>query len=198
MGYMGSGKTTILRLLMKLYDPSKGSIKFDNIDLSEIDPYNLRMSVGYVSQEPTLFFGTIRDNLLIGNANVSDERMVWAAEKSGLLDFISKYPQGIGFPIGEGGAGLSFGQRQTVNIARCLLRDPKILLMDEPTSGMDNTSELYFIKRFQSILADKTFILVTHRKSLLALVDRVIILHNGKIVRDTDKNSVLDIFDGNK
>ena len=200
VGYMGSGKTTILRLLMKLYDPSKGSIKFDNIDLSEIDPYNLRMSVGYVSQEPTLFFGTIRDNLLIGNTNLTDEKLAWAAEKSGLLDFIGKYPQGIGFPIGEGGAGLSFGQRQTINIARCLLKEPKILLMDEPTSGMDNTAELYFIKRFQTVLTDQTFILVTHRKSLLALVDRVIIMHNGKIVRDTDKNSVLDIIDntGNK
>ena len=198
VGYMGSGKTTILRLLMKLYDPNKGMIKIDNVDLSEIDPYNLRMYMGYVSQEPTLFFGTIRDNLLIGNANVSDEKLAWAAEKSGLLDFISKYPQGIGFPLGEGGAGLSFGQRQTVNITRCLLRDPKILLMDEPTSGMDNTSELYFIKRFQSLLTDQTFILVTHRKSLLALVDRVIIIHNGKIIRDTDKNSVLDIIDNHK
>ncbi len=198
VGYMGSGKTTILRLLMKLYDPNKGMIKIDNVDLSEIDPYNLRMYAGYVSQEPTLFFGTIRDNLLIGNANVSDERLAWAAEKSGLLDFISKYPQGIGFPLGEGGAGLSFGQRQTVNIARCLLRDPKILLMDEPTSGMDNTSELYFIKRFQSLLTDQTFVLVTHRKSLLALVDRVIIIHNGKVIRDTDKNSVLDIIDNHK
>lgn len=195
VGYMGSGKTTILRLLTKLYDPSKGMIKIDNIDISQIDPFNLRMFVGYVSQEPTLFFGTIRDNLLIGNSNVSDERLAWAAEKSGLLDFISKYPQGISFPIGEGGAGLSFGQRQTINIARCLLRNPKILLMDEPTSGMDNTSELYFIKRFQTILTNQTVILVTHRKSLLSLVDRVIIMHNGKIVKDTDKNSVLDIID---
>ena len=144
---------------------------------------------------PTLFFGTIKDNLLIGNQNVSDERLAWAAEKAGLLDFISKYPQGINFPIGEGGAGLSFGQRQTINIARCLLRNPKILLMDEPTSGMDNTSELYFIKRLQSILSNQTVILVTHRKSLLSLVDRVIIMHNGKIVKDTDKNSVLDIID---
>lgn len=198
VGYMGSGKTTILRLLMKLYEPTKGMIKIDNVDLSEIDPYNLRMYAGYVSQEPTLFFGTIRDNLLIGNANVSDEKIAWAAEKSGLLDFISKYPQGLGFPLGEGGAGLSFGQRQTVNIARCLLRDPKILLMDEPTSGMDNTSELYFIKRFQTLLTDQTFILVTHRKSLLALVDRVIIIHNGKIIKDTDKNSVLDIIDSHR
>ena len=195
VGYMGSGKTTVLRLIMKLYDPSKGMIKIDNVDLSQIDPFNLRMFAGYVSQEPTLFFGTIRDNLLIGNSNVTDAKIAWAAEKSGLLDFISKYPQGLAFPIGEGGAGLSFGQRQTVNIARCLLREPKILLMDEPTSGMDNTSELYFIKRFQTLLTDQTFVLVTHRKSLLALVDRVIIMHNGKIVRDTDKNSVLDMID---
>ena len=195
VGYMGSGKTTLLKLIAKLYDPSKGMIKIDNVDVSQLDPFNLRMFVGYVSQEPTLFFGTIRDNLLIGNSTVSDEKLAWAAEKSGLLDFIGKYPQGISFPVGEGGAGLSFGQRQTINIARCLLRDPKILLMDEPTSGMDNTSELYFIKRFQTVLTDHTFILVTHRKSLLALVDRVIIMHNGKIVKDTDKNSVLDIID---
>jgi ATP-binding cassette subfamily C protein LapB len=198
VGYMGSGKTTILRLLMKLYEPTKGMIKLDSVDLNEIDAYNLRMYAGYVSQEPTLFFGTIRDNLLVGNVSVSDEKLAWAAEKAGLLDFIGKYPQGIGFPIGEGGAGLSFGQRQTVNITRCLLRDPKILLMDEPTSGMDNTSELHFIKRFKSLLKDQTFIVVTHRKSLLALVDRVIILHNGKIVQDADKNTVLNMIDGNK
>ena len=192
IGRIGSGKSTIERLLLGLYDPDEGSVLIDGTDVRQIDPADLRRSVGVVPQDIYLFFGSVKENIAIGAPYADDTAILRAARISGVDEFISKHPLGLDLPVGERGMSLSGGQRQAVAVARALLLDPPILLMDEPTSAMDNTTEGRFKARLGTVLTNKTLIMVTHRGSLLTLVDRLIVMDGGRIVADGPKEIVME------
>ena len=192
LGRIGSGKSTIARLLIGLYEPADGAVLMDGTDIRQIDPADLRRNVGYVSQDNYLFFGTVRDNIAFGAPHLDDPAILRAAHVAGVSDFLRSHPHGFDLQVGERGMALSGGQRQAIVIARALLLDPKIILLDEPTSNMDNSTEAMFKKRLGEILPDKTLLLVTHRSSLLSLVDRLLIVDGGKIVADGPKEDVLN------
>ncbi len=192
LGRIGSGKSTIARLLIGLYEPADGAVLADGTDIRQIDPADLRRNVGYVSQDNYLFFGTVRDNIAFGAPHLDDQAIQRAAHVAGVSDFLRSHPHGFDLQVGERGMALSGGQRQAIVIARALLLDPKIILLDEPTSNMDNSTEAMFKKRLGEILPDKTLLLVTHRSSLLTLVDRLLIVDGGKIVADGPKADVLN------
>ena len=190
LGKIGSGKSTLLKLINNLYEPTKGSVLIDNLDTRQIDPTDLRHAIGSVPQEPFLFMGTIKDNLTIGEQYVSDEEILRVSKIAGLDEFLGKHEAGYDLLVGERGEGLSGGERQSVTLARALISDPNIIMLDEPTNSMDRQTEKAFINRLQNIVADKTLIVVTHKTSLLQLVDRIIIVENGKIVVDGPKEEV--------
>ncbi len=191
LGRIGSGKSTIARLLIGLYEPAEGAILADGTDIRQIDPADLRRNVGYVSQDNYLFFGTVRDNIAFGAPHLDDQTIMRAAEVAGVTEFVRTHPLGLDLQVGERGMSLSGGQRQSIVIARALLLDPPIIVLDEPTSNMDNSSEAAFKRRMGAILEDKTLVLITHRSSLLTLVDRLIIIDGGKVVADGPKEQVL-------
>ncbi|MCK6454645.1 MAG: type I secretion system permease/ATPase [Alphaproteobacteria bacterium] len=192
IGRIGSGKSTIERLIMGLYEPQDGAVLIDGVDARQIDPAELRRSIGCVLQENFLFFGSIKDNIVLGAFHVDDAAILRAARIAGVDEFTSRHPQGLDMPVGEGGRTLSGGQRQSVAIARAMLFDPPILLLDEPTSSMDNSTENRFKARLQEILPGRTLVLVTHRGSMLTLVDRLIVLDGGRIVADGPKDDVMN------
>lgn len=192
LGKIGSGKSTIEKLVMGLYEPEAGAVLIDGTDIRQIDPADLRSNISYIPQDIYLFRGTIRDNIAMGAEHVDDETILKASQLSGVHDFVSKHPLGYDIPVGEGGANLSGGQRQSVAVARALVRDPSLFIFDEPSAMMDQTTERGLIERLQFAIKDKTLILVTHRPSLLALVDRVIIIDNGQVVADGPRDKVLD------
>jgi ATP-binding cassette, subfamily C, bacterial LapB len=192
IGRIGSGKSTIERLLLGLYDPDEGSVLVDGTDVRQIDPADLRRSVGVVPQDVYLFFGTVKENIALGAPYADDSAILRAARISAVDEFISKHPLGLDLPVGERGLSLSGGQRQAIAVARALLLDPPILLLDEPTSAMDNTTEGRFKARLGTVLTNKTLILVTHRGSLLTLVDRLIVMDGGRIVADGPKEIVME------
>lgn len=191
IGRVGSGKTTLQKLLLGLYQPSEGSVSIDGVDLRQLDPADLRRNVGYVPQDVTLFYGTLRENISIGAPYADDAAVVAAAEAGGLTEFVNRHPDGFDMMIGERGESLSGGQRQGVAIARAFLMDPPILLLDEPTSAMDFTSEQQFKERLKIIAAHKTVLIVTHRNSLLDLATRVMVVDDGKIVADGPRDQVI-------
>jgi ATP-binding cassette subfamily C protein LapB len=191
LGRIGSGKSTIARLSIGLYEPAEGAVLTDGTDIRQIDPADLRRNVGYVSQDNYLFFGTVRDNISFGAPHMDDQSILRAATLAGVTDFLRTNPLGFDLPVGERGMSLSGGQRQAITIARALLLDPPILILDEPTSCMDNSSEATFKNRLTEALSGKTLILITHRSSLLSLVNRLIIVEGGKIVADGTKEEVL-------
>jgi ATP-binding cassette subfamily C protein LapB len=191
IGRVGSGKSTVTRLLLGLYKPLSGSIRVDGIDINQIDPVDLRKQIGYVSQDSVLFYGTIRDNIAIGMPTAEDAAIMEAAKMAGADSFIHRHPSGYGMHVGEKGEGLSGGQRQTIAIARALLADPSVWLFDEPTSSMDNSSENELIQRLATHLLGKTVLLVTHRTALFPLVDRIIVMDSGHMVMDGPKDKVI-------
>jgi ATP-binding cassette, subfamily C, bacterial LapB len=192
VGRIGSGKTTMERLVMNLYEPEDGAVLIDGTDIRQVDPADLRRHVGCVLQDGGLFFGTVKDNITLGAPYVDEASIHRAASISGVENFIKGHPLGFDLPVGEGGRMLSGGQRQAIVIARALLMDPPILVMDEPTSSMDNSTENTFKAKLGEILAGKTLLLVTHRNSMLSLVDRLIVVDGGKVVADGPKATVLD------
>ncbi|MCK6392380.1 type I secretion system permease/ATPase [Zoogloea sp.] len=192
IGRIGSGKTTIEKLVLGLYQPTEGAIFIDGIDSRQIDPAELRRAIGFVPQDVTLFYGTLKHNIAMGAPFADDSAILAAAELSGVKEFADTHPQGFEMPIGERGESLSGGQRQAVAIARALLNDPPILLLDEPSSSMDHQSEEGLKQRLRRFAASKTMILVTHRTSLLDLVDRLIVLDQGQIVADGPKAQVVE------
>jgi len=192
IGRIGSGKSTIERLIMGLYDPTEGSVLVDGTDTRQIDPADLRRSIGVVPQDNYLFFGTVKENIALGAPYADDEMVLRAARISGVDEFTSRHPLGLDMPVGERGQSLSGGQRQAISIARALLLDPPILMMDEPTSSMDNTTEGRFKQRLQSMVGGKTMVLVTHRGSLLTLVDRLLVMDGGRLVADGPKDQVME------
>lgn len=192
IGRSGSGKSSLSKLLVNLYQPSAGNILIDGIDSRQLDVNDLRHSIGYVPQDIQLFNGTLRDNLLCGARYIDDETMLRAAELAGVNDFARLHPDGYNLQVGERGSRLSGGQRQAVALARALLLDPPLLLLDEPTSSMDNTSEEKIKHALVPCIAGKTLLLVTHRASMLSLVDRLIIVDKGRIIADGPKAVVMD------
>lgn len=192
IGRIGSGKSTLERLIMGLYDPTEGAVMIDGTDTRQLDPADLRRNVGVVAQDVYLFFGSVKDNIALGAQGVDDASILRASRISGVEEFASKHPLGLDMPVGERGANLSGGQRQAVSVARALLLQPPILMLDEPTSSMDNTTESRFKARLNTILGNKTLLMVTHRSSLLNLVDRLIVMDGGRVVADGPKADVME------
>ena len=192
IGRSGSGKSSLAKLLVGLYQPDDGSLLVDGVDIRQIDVSELRHNIGYVPQDIQLLAGTLRDNLVSGARYVEDEMVLQAAELAGVHEFASLHPQGYELQVGERGQNLSGGQRQNVALARALLLNPPILLLDEPTSAMDNTGEERLKQRLQSVIENKTVILVTHRASLLSLVDRLLVIDRGQILADGPKAAVME------
>jgi len=191
LGKIGSGKSTLLKLIMNLYEPTKGSVLVDGLDTRQIDPVDLRQAIGSVPQEPFLFMGTVKDNLSIGEQYVSDEEILRVSKIAGLDEFLGKHEAGYDLLVGERGDGLSGGEKQSVTLARALISDPNILMLDEPTNSMDSQTEKNFISRLERIVQDKTLVVVTHKTSILKLVDRVIIVEDGKVIVDGPKDEVI-------
>ena len=192
IGRSGSGKSSLAKLLVGLYQPDSGSLLVDGVDIRQIDVSELRHNIGYVAQDIQLLAGTLRDNLVSGARYVDDEMVLQAAELAGVHEFARLHPQGYELQVGERGQNLSGGQRQNVALARALLLNPPILLLDEPTSAMDNTGEERLKQRLQSVIENKTVILVTHRASLLSLVDRLLVIDRGQILADGPKAAVME------
>ncbi|GAB4398099.1 MAG: type I secretion system permease/ATPase [Rhodoferax sp.] len=191
LGRIGSGKTTLEKLILGLYRPTSGALLVDGIDQRQLDPAELRRNIGYVPQDPTLFYGTLRENITLGWPLATDEAVVRAADVAGLTDYVNLHPLGFDMMIGERGESLSGGQRQSVAIGRAVVSDPPILLLDEPTASMDQASESLIKRKLAEYSKGKTLIVVTHRTSLLDLVSRVVILDSGKVVADGPKEQVI-------
>ncbi len=198
LGRIGSGKSTILRLMANLYQPSEGRVEVDGIDLRQIDPADYRLRVGFVSQEPRLFKGTLRENVIMGRAGLDATHLAEVARITGLDRVVAQHPQGWELSVGEMGGLLSGGQRQLVALARCLITRPQILLMDEPTSSMDAQSEVMFLRQLKEAAGKRTLVMVTHRPAVLDLVDRIIVVDGGRIVLDGPKAAVLAALSGQK
>jgi ATP-binding cassette subfamily C protein LapB len=198
VGRIGSGKTTIERLLLGLFEPEEGAVLVDGTDIRQLDPADLRRSIGCVLQDPHLFFGSVKDNITLGAPYVDEASVIRAATLAGVDQFVRQHPLGYDMPVGENGRMLSGGQRQSVAVARALLLNPQIMVFDEPTSSMDNSTEAAFKQRLAAIARGKTIILVTHRHSMLALVDRLIVLDRGKVVADGPKSGVLEALMGGR
>jgi ATP-binding cassette subfamily C protein LapB len=192
IGRVGSGKSTLLRLILGLYQPTAGSIRIDGVDIRQLDPSELRRNVGYVPQDITLFYGSLKENILLATPHLDDADLLAAADVAGLSDMVNTHPRGFDMVVGERGESLSGGQRQGVAIARAVVHNPPILLMDEPTGSMDHTSEEIIKQRLREFSAHKTMLIVTHRTSLLDLVDRLIVVDNGRIVADGPKERVVE------
>jgi ATP-binding cassette, subfamily C, bacterial LapB len=198
LGRIGSGKTTIERLILGLYEPSDGAVLVDGTDIRQLDPTDLRQNIGCVLQDPHLFYGSVKDNITLGAPYVDEASVIRAATLAGVDQFVRQHPLGYDMPVGENGRMLSGGQRQSVAVARALLLNPQIMVFDEPTSSMDNSTEAAFKQRLGAIARGKTIILVTHRHSMLALVDRLIVLDRGKVVADGPKSGVLEALMGGR
>lgn len=196
IGRIGSGKSTIAKLLLNLYQPKSGSVFLDGIDIAQIDPADLRRNIAYVSQDITLFKGSVKDNIAYRFSRVSDEQMIRSSVISGADEFIRKHPKGYEMPIGERGMGLSGGQRQSIGIARALLLDCPVVILDEPTNSMDQLTEHRLIANLKEYLTDKTVILITQKNTVLPLVDRIIVLNDGRIHMDGPKDEVLAKLSG--
>jgi len=192
IGRIGSGKSTIEKLVLGMYEASEGSVRIDGIDINQIDPVDLRRNFGYMPQDIMLFAGSVRDNIVIGSPQTEDDRLVEIAKLTGVSDMVNRHPQGFDMQVGERGAALSGGQRQTVAVARSLIHDPNILILDEPTASMDNSSEEQIKAMLKAYAKDKTMLVVTHKMSLLSLVDRIIVMDAGRVVADGPKEAVLD------
>ena len=198
LGKIGSGKSTLLRVLARLFTPTAGQIFADGLDVTQIDPADWRKHVGFVSQDSRLFYGSLRENIMIGTPDATSKEFLRVLKLTGLDQIAAKHPMGINLPIGEMGDGLSGGQRQLVSLARSLIARPAMLLLDEPTSSMDMQTENKFIEHLKNATDDQTLVVVTHRPSLLSLVDRIIVIDDGKVVADGPKDHVLASLAGKK
>jgi ATP-binding cassette subfamily C protein LapB len=192
LGNMGSGKSTLLKLIQGFYHPQKGAVRVDDLDLLQLDPLLIRQYMGYLEQSPKLLFGTALSNIKLKDSQVEDSKVIAAANLSGASRFLNHHPEGFAMPVAEQGKGLSGGQIQSLALARTLLLDPPILLLDEPTSSMDSGAVQSFLQQMKTYLNNKTLLLVTHKQSLLQLVDRIILMQHGKIVMDDKRDKVLN------
>ncbi len=196
VGRMGAGKSVLGKLLMGLFQPREGAVKFGGVDIRQMSEVDLRNRIGYLPQDVVLFYGSIRDNIALSNPSMNDQLVLRAATIAGVTNFIRSSAAGFGAQVGERGMSLSGGQRQAVALARSLVNDPDVLILDEPTSNMDNASERAIIKRLASVIEGKTVIIITHRMSLLDLADRLIVIDGGRVIDDGPKQEVLQRLRG--
>lgn len=196
IGRIGSGKSTISRLMMGLYEPNEGTVLFDDTDYRQIDPADLRRKTAYIAQDIVLLSGTVRENITASVPHASEDDILSAARAAGVHDFISAHPMGYDAPVGERGEGLSGGQRQTIALARAMLLNPALYICDEPTNAMDVQAESVFTKHMAEQSVGKTLILITHRQHMLSLVDRIILIDQGKVVMDAPRDKVLSVLAG--
>ncbi|MBF4991566.1 type I secretion system permease/ATPase [Methylophilus sp. QUAN] len=190
IGRMGSGKTTINKLILGLYQPTEGAILIDGIDARQIDPAELRRSIGYVQQDNHLFYGSLRENITLRHPHADDHSVLQAAQVGGIADFVNAHPKGFDLEVGERGDTLSGGQRQGVGIARAFVTQPQIVLLDEPTSAMDHSGEETVKRNIAQATADKTMIVISHRNAMLELAERLIVIDAGQVVADGNKEDV--------
>lgn len=190
LGRNGSGKSSLLKALVGLLQTTKGVVKIDNININQLDPSDLRRDVTYLSQESRLFHGSIRDNLTLGSPLVSDQEIMSVVSITGIKKFIDQLPNGLDYMIQEGGYGLSGGQLQSLLLARTMLRSPNVILLDEPTASLDDIAEKEFVENLGSWSQGKTLIVATHRKRVLEIVDRIIIISDGQIYKDQLKSEM--------
>lgn len=198
LGRMGSGKSTINKLILGLYQPTEGAILIDGIDLRQIDPAELRRSIGYVQQDTHLFYGTLRENITMRAPHSNDAAVLAAAHIGGIDEFANGHPKGFDLLVGERGETLSGGQKQAVGIARAFVTSPTIVLLDEPTSAMDHSGEDAVKKRLAEATADKTMVLISHRSGLFDLVSRLIVIDSGRVVADGNKQDVIEALRAGK
>ena len=191
IGKMGSGKSSLGKLLLGLYQPGEGAVLFGGVDIRQLATADLRSRIGFLPQEVVLFYGTIRDNIALGDPTINDHLVLRAAAISGVADFVKRHPAGYGAQVGEQGRNLSGGQRQAGGLARALVRAPDILVLDEPTSNMDVDSERLVQRRLASLPGDKTLVVITHRLSMLSIVNRLVVMEEGKILLDGPRDAVL-------
>ncbi len=191
LGRIGCGKTTLEKLILGLYQPTEGAVLVDGIDLRQLDPAELRRQIGYVQQDVMLFYGSLRENIMLGAPLADEAAIVKAAEIGGILSLVNQHPKGFDMLVGERGESLSGGQRQGVAIARAVINDPPIVLLDEPTSSMDHSSEEDIKRRLAEFAKGKTVLVISHRTSLLDLADRIIVMDGGRIMADGPKEQVI-------
>jgi ATP-binding cassette subfamily C protein LapB len=192
IGRVASGKSTLGRLICGLYAPTDGVYTIDGFDSRQFHPHQLRRAFRYVGQEAELFNGTVRENLLLGAAGATDEQMLAAVERSGADIFLARGATGFDLPVGERGGRLSGGQRSFMALARALIEPSTLLYLDEPTGAMDTQSEAYFVEKLaKAIRPEQTLVISTHRISMLALVDRLIVIDRGRIIADGPKAQVM-------
>ena len=191
LGQVGSGKSTLLRLMAGLYKASSGSVRVDNLDVLQIEPTEFRNRIGYVGQDSQLFMGSLRDNLVLSDSWITDERIMQVLKSLGLHTMVAVHPRGLDMPLTEAGGGLSGGQRQLLSVARMMLRDPVYVFMDEPTANMDQDTEARVIRVLGEWLKGRTLLISTHRPQLLAWVNRIAIMKQGKIVTQGPRDEVL-------
>ena len=196
LGRIGSGKTTLLRLICGLQAPDTGAVLLDNADIRQIRPKDVRKNIGVVLQNPILFSGTIRDNLLMGKPEATDEELIEAARIAGADSFIGMLPGGFDFPLSERGQELSSGMRQAIAIARAVISKPNILVMDEPTASMDNATEAQLVDRLMEAMTDTTCLFVTHRGAMLKMADHVVVMEKGQIAMAGPRDKVLEKLQG--
>jgi len=192
IGRNGSGKTTLAKVLLGLYQPTTGNLRFDGINHAQIHPSDLRRNYGYLPQEVTLFHGSIRDNILFGTRQVTEYQLVRAVQLSGVSLFTDIETDGLDMQVGEGGQALSRGQRQSIALARAILNDPPLLLLDEPTASLDARAENQFVRSMKLTGKDRTLLLITHKMQILNLVDRVIVLDRGRLILDGQRDEILE------
>lgn len=191
LGRNGAGKSTLLQLLAGMQTPQQGLIHLDQLNLALIDPADVRRDVGLLNQNSMLFYGTIRENLLLGAPLATDEDLLQALNMAGALKFVQEKKEGLDHLVLEGGTGFSGGQRQALLLARLLVRQPNILLLDEPTAAIDDVAEKEFINQMKPWLGARTLVIATHRRAVLELVDRIIVLNDGKVVMDAPRQQIM-------
>lgn len=191
VGGMGGGKTTLVRLISGLLAPSSGSILLGGVEMSHLDPRDIRRDVSIVSQFPTLFSGSIKENILLGNPKASDEDLLMACQASGVSDFINSLDQGLETQLAERGQRLSGGQKQTIALARALICKPRVLILDEPTSSLDNASEAKLVDRLASATKNMTLIVISHRAPMLKLTPRLLVIESGRLRADGPRDEIL-------
>lgn len=191
LGANGSGKSTLLRIVAGLYHPNEGEVLIDGMDIRQIDPHDLRRNVGYLPQEIQMYRGTLRENLASDGRYYSDDRLLEALGFGGLGTFVRNHPEGLDAKIGDGGDGLSIGQRQSIGIARLHLLDPSIVLLDEPTAALDQALENELVVRLGEWIGKRTCLIATHRPQILSQVHRVCVMQNGQIILEGPRDAVL-------
>ncbi|WAH51804.1 type I secretion system permease/ATPase [Pseudescherichia vulneris] len=191
LGKTGAGKSILLKLLSGQAQASKGKVIIDGVDMAHIDPMDVRRQVGYLSQDSRLFFGTLRQNLMLGHPHATEAELIQALRISGAIGMVQQDAASLDRLINEGGRGLSGGQRQMVLLSRLIVRNPQIVLLDEPTASMDEQLEAWVIRQLQQWLTGRTLVLVTHRPALLNLVDRIVVMENGKVIADGPRDTLL-------